>query len=56
MHTKISSVEFYLEEAWVSSLKKSSISDKYKYLNIWIKLPSNIISIYICAIYGVWIY
>ena len=54
MHKKISSVQFYLEEAWVSPLKKVSISDKYEYWNIQIEQPSNIICI--CAISGVGIY
>ena len=36
--------------------KKSSISEKYKYLNIKIKWPSNIICICIHAISGVQIY
>ena len=36
--------------------KNPSISDEYEYLNIWLKWPSNIIRIRICAISGVRIY
>ena len=36
--------------------KISSISDEFKYSNIWLKLPLNIIRICICAISGIWIY
>ena len=54
MHKKISNFKFDLEEAWESPF--FLISDEYKYLNIQVKWPANIIRIHIRAISGVWIY
>ena len=56
MHKTISSITFFRGSMSEPFSKMSSISDEYEYLNIRIKLPSNIIRIRISANSGVQIY